>query len=114
MVINFSGHPTVASDVEVQLGSLPLEDSAKLEEAISAAIDGLPKKVIEASQIGRPITLILPGMSAACAVLLAAWHGRFGHFPAIWWAVRQEGAFVFTNRSRLDLQDVRHSARARR
>ncbi len=111
--INFSGHPASGFEFAPLVGvNLELSSGAALTSQLAAVLDELPMR--EDLERGAAAEVVLPGMAPAAGMLLALWHGRFGSFPRIAWAVRTDKGFVFTDESRADLQDVRLQARTSR
>ena len=110
--INFSGHPVAGFEVAPLVGAnLPTEGSA-LAETIREIILALPER--EALLAGAAAEIVLPGLSHAAAVVLSEYHGQFGGFPTIRWAVRGEKGFAWPDAARADLATVRESARTAR
>jgi hypothetical protein len=60
---------------------------------------------------GGRATVVLPGLAHVAGILLAEWHGQFGNWPTIRWAVRTEHGFVCSENSMADLNLVREFAR---
>ena len=109
-MINFSGHPVAGFEVAPLIGvNLPLDNAEGLIEAIGAVLDALPMR--DELKAGAATEVVLPGMSTACGVFLAQWHGRFGSFPKIRWAVRGDNGFEWPKDARADLQAIRLQAR---
>lgn len=90
-VINF-GHPLTeeqAEQLRQELGELTLLQPATthwdvdqpLAPQVQEALDGLGLTPEQWQTV--PIVLLLPTLHVAAAVMLAALHGRVGHFPAI-------------------------------
>ncbi len=71
-------------------------------------------KDFEALKGGETATIVLPSMSTACGIFLASWHGLFGSFPIINWAVRTEKGFEFLPELNADLQGLRNEVREKR
>ncbi|MES2087949.1 MAG: CRISPR-associated protein Csx15 [Patescibacteria group bacterium] len=110
--INFSGHPVAGFDVAPLVGAnLPFE-AATLAETVRELILALPGR--DELLKGAKAEIILPGLGSAVAVLLAEWHGQFGNWPSIRWAVRGEKGFTWPDEARVDLNSVRESARTAR
>jgi hypothetical protein len=112
MKVNFSGHPVAGFDVAPFVGvNLPLE-AKPLVEQIHKALLALPDR--QALLQGAQAEIILPGMSGAAGVLLAEWHGLFGSFPTIRWAIKGPNGFAWPEEGRADLQVIRLDARTMR
>lgn len=63
----------------------------------------------------EPVIVVLPALSAAATVMLAALHGRMGQFPAIVRIVPQQGPLGgFRFAELIDLNAVRAAGRLRR
>lgn len=112
--INLSGHPVAGFPLAPWVGvNLPVgETLAPLVAVVKAMLADLPCDA--ELKTGAPATVILPGMAPAAAVLLAEWHGRYGSFPTIRWAVRGATGFVWPETAKADLQTVRLDARTGR
>jgi len=111
--INFSGHPASGFEIAPLIGvNLSLEDAGELASQLASVLDELPC-FTELKQ-GATAEVVLPGMSTACGVFLALWHGRFGSFPTIRWAVRGPEGFGWPESARADLQELRLQARTSR
>ena len=88
MKYNFSGHPVVGFPLAPFIGvNFPKEGSALIEQ-IRQVILRLENR--EKLMEGVIPEIILPGYSQAAAILLAEWHGQYGCFPKIRWAVREK------------------------
>ncbi|MBU2542281.1 hypothetical protein KJ785_01825 [Patescibacteria group bacterium] len=112
-LINFSGHPVAGFDVAPLVGvNIPMDNVEGLTDALASVIDGLP--MVEDLKAGATAEVVLPGMSTACGVFLCLWHGRFGNFPKIRWAVRGPNGFEWPEAARADLQAIRLQARTAR
>ncbi|MSU75112.1 MAG: hypothetical protein EXS55_01170 [Candidatus Magasanikbacteria bacterium] len=110
--INFSGHPVTGFEIAPFVGAnLPMEGSA-LAEYVRETLLALPGR--EELLKGETVELVLPGMSSVAGVLLAEWHGQYGSFPTIRWAVRGAAGFEWPETAISDLQEVRTSARTAR
>lgn len=119
-VLNF-GHPLHA-DAEAQLRHLVgefetesvsahLDFETELAPQVQAALDGVALSREEWATM--PIVAILPGMSAAAALVVAELAGRTGALPRI--AVLSRGDDgVFRLKEIIDLQQGRNVARTRR
>lgn len=111
--INFSGHPVAGVEIAPLVGAnLPTATGEELTQFVSSVLDALPCR--EELECGAAAEVVLPGLAPVAGVLLALWHGRFGSFPAIKWSVRTEAGFVFTDKARADLQELRLQARTGR
>jgi len=91
---------------------LTISDSKELRAEILNVL--LALEDFEALKGGETATIVLPSMSTACGVFLASWHGLFGSFPVINWAVRTEKGFEFLPDLQADLQDLRNEVREKR
>lgn len=108
--INLSGHPVSGFDSTLVGVNLPMEDAATLVTKLTEVLLAHPCR--EGLLHGEAAEVVLPGMAPAAAIALAVWHGQFGQFPAVRWAVRgKEGAFTWPEAARCDLQNVRTEAR---
>lgn len=111
--INFSGHPVQGYEVAPLVGvNLPVDLGEALTEALSRVLDSLP--MAAELRHGAAAEVILPGMANATGVFLALWHGRFGSFPSIRWAVRGADGFGWPDSARVNLQELRLQARTAR
>lgn len=113
-ILNFSGHPATIDGVTYPplFGNLTITDSQELQKEVLATLLRLDD--FEALKSGALATVILPSMSTACGIFLATWHGLFGSFPAIAWAIRTENGFEFLPDLRTDLQSLRNEVRGKR
>lgn len=112
MKINFSGHPVPGFTVAPFVGvNLPLE-VGPLTEKIRETLATLPGR--EELLAGAAAEVVLPGMSGAAGVMLAEWHGQFGSFPTIRWAIKGPTGFAWPEEGKADLQAIRISARTAR
>jgi hypothetical protein len=109
-VVNLSGHPITDASVEViegpVVGNVKMDDPSSVEDAAN--------KLAQVAAQHEGVPVVLPGMAPLAAAVLAKIHGRTGSFPTIRWAVRVDGAFVFTEAAVLDLHTVRTEARLTR
>ena len=113
MKINFSGHPVNGFDVAPLVGAnLPLQEGEELAEYIREILLSLPGR--DELVRGAAAEVIPPGMAPAVGVLLSEWHGQFGGFPTIRWAVRGDNGFEWPDSAVSNLADVRESARTAR
>lgn len=110
---NFSGHPIEGMDLAPFIGvNLPNEADA-LVMIIREILLHLPYR--ESLLRGEAAEVVLPGLSPAAAIFLAEWHGQFGNWPSIRWAVkREQGGFAYPNSATADLNEVRANARVAR
>ena len=91
--INFSGHPVSGFQIAPFVGAnLPTEASA-LAETVRETLLSLPER--ETLLRGEQAEVILPGLAHAAGHVLAEWHGQFGGFPVIRWAVRNDATKGF-------------------
>lgn len=109
---NFSGHPVAGFDVAPFIGVNFPNDAESLVDLMRATCKTLPGR--DALLAGEKGEVVLPGLAHAAAVLLAEWHGQFGQFPRIRWAVRGESGFAWPEEARCNLNAVRHEAREER
>ncbi len=110
--INFSGHPVAGFEIAPFVGAnLPVE-SGSLAETVRETLLALPER--EELLRGGAAEIILPGLAHAAAHVLAEWHGQFGGFPVIRWAVRGEKGFEWPETAVSNLAAVRESARTAR
>ncbi len=114
ITLNFSGHPATIDGVTYAplFGNLTISDRKELQKEIIEVLLGLEE--FEALKGGETATIVLPSMSTACGLFLASWHGLFGSFPIINWAVRTEKGFEFLPELNTDLQDLRNEVREKR
>jgi len=113
--INFSGHSVEGFEIAPLVGvNLPMETSDGLKSALQECFKSIPEEMRSLLEKGKVAEVILPGMAPASAVLLAEWHGRFGSFPVIRWAVRGPEGFNWPEEATTDLQTLREQARLRR
>ncbi len=114
ITLNFSGHPATLKGVTYAplFGNLTISDRKELQKEILEVLLGLEE--FEALKGGETATIILPSMSTACGVFLASWHGLFGSFPIINWAIRTDKGFEFLPDLQADLQDLRNEVREKR
>jgi len=111
--VNFSGHPVAGFEVAPLVGAnLPTTTGKDLAEYIREILLSLPSR--DSLLSGAAAEVILPGMAAAAAVVLAEWHGQYGAFPRIRWAVRGPSGFEWPEAASADLQSIRTSARTAR
>lgn len=111
--INFSGHPVAGYTLAPFVGvNLPMQPTEELVAVVSKALLELPCK--EELLQGESVEVILPGMSPVAGILLAQWHGLFGRFPTIRWAVRTKEGFVWPDDTCCSLDDIRFRARTLR
>ena len=112
--LNFSGHPATIQGVTYAplFGNLTISDRKELQKEILEVLLGLEE--FEALKGGETATIVLPSMSTACGIFLASWHGLFGSFPIINWAVRTDKGFEFLPELNTDLQDLRNEVREKR
>lgn len=112
--INFSGHPITGFSIAPLVGAnLPVTDGARLAAYLREILLALPER--EDLLRGAGAEIILPGMTCAAGILLAEWHGQFGSFPVIRWAVTgNDRSFSWPEATVMDLQGVRNSARTAR
>ena len=84
---NFSGHPVRGFDIAPFFGTEFPTAGEELQQVMREILLALPhRKDLLAGEIAE---VILPGLSQAAAILLAEWHGQYGNFPRIRWAVRE-------------------------
>lgn len=112
MRFNFSGHPVAGFEIAPLVGANLPVDGPSLAATVREVLLALPGR--EELLAGAAAEVILPGLSHAAGVMLAEWHGQFGSFPVIRWAVRGEKGFSWPEEAILDLADVRESARTAR
>ena len=113
MKYNFSGHPVSGGfDVAPLVGANLPTESESLSAYLREILLALPGRE-ELLKGARP-EIILPGLSYAAGILLAEWHGQFGSFPNIRWAVRGADGFTWPEEATVNLADVRESARTAR
>ena len=110
---NLSVHPIEGMDLAPFIGvNLPNEANA-LVMTIREILLHLPYR--ESLLRGEAAEVVLPGLSAAAAIFLAEWHGQFGNWPSIRWAVKkEEGGFAYPPTAMADLNEVRANARIAR
>lgn len=110
--VNFSGHPVAGFEVAPLVGANLPQEGANMALYLREVILALPER--EALLKGEAAEVILPGLAHAAGALLAEWHGQFGSFPRIRWAVRGADGFTWPDSAALNLFDVRESARTAR
>lgn len=110
--INFSGHPVDSFEVSPFVGINLPTDGKNLASLCRETLLSLPGR--EGLLKGDQAEIILPGLSQAAGTLLAEWHGQFGGFPNVQWSVRGETGFTWPEEAKLNLADVRESARTAR
>lgn len=112
---NFSGHPVKdiqGFDIAPLVGANLPNDGASLAAFVRETLLALPGRAeILAGDVPE---VILPGLSQAAAVFLAEWHGQFGNWPMIRWAVRGPSGFTWPDEAAADLNEIRNSARTAR
>jgi hypothetical protein len=114
-MINFSGHPVPGIDCAPLVGvNIPTNNGDELKKFIRETLKGLPDGIREKLLVGAQATIVLPGLSHASGVLLAEWHGQFGSFPKIVWAVRGPDGFQWPPDAAVDLDELRLEARTQR
>jgi len=113
-ILNFSGHPAIVNGTTHQpkVGMLDQTSPETLINQLETILLELDE--FEDLKAGQTATIILPSMSTAVAPFLAIWHGLFGTFPIIRWAVRTETGFVFEPDLQIDLQNLRNEVRTKR
>ena len=113
MNYNFSGHPVANFSVAPFVGvNLPM-DGESLSAYVRETLLSLPGRTELLA--GAQAEIVLPGIAQAAGILLAEWHGQFGGFPMIRWAVRGEGgSFAWPDNAKADLAVIRESARTAR
>ena len=110
ILINFSGHPVAGFEVAPLVGvNLDLSSGEVIQEQVRDLLLGLEQ--VSALKAGVSATIILPGMAPFAAAILSGWHGCFGTFPTIRWALRGPGGFEWPEEATLDLQAARLAAR---
>ena len=110
--INFSGHPVAGFEIAPFVGANLPTSGRELAETVRETLLALPGR--EELLAGAGAEVILPGLSHAAGVLLAEYHGQFGNWPTIRWAVRGEKGFTRPDEAGADLNAVRESARTAR
>jgi hypothetical protein len=88
------------------------DDEAPLAPQVERLLDSLELSATDWQT--RPIGIVPPALAPACAALLAALHGRTGHFPpVVRIAPRSEGAVTsYVVGEVLDLDGIRRQGRA--
>lgn len=114
--INFSGHSVDVEGFDISpLVGINLPTTAdELVLAIRNTLSCIPDPEKRALEKGASAEIILPGMAHAAAILMAEWHGKFGSFPNVRWAVRGAEGFAWPDNALVDLQGIRDSARTSR
>lgn len=107
--INFSGHPVDGFELSPLVGVNLSSNGQELAEQIREVVSSLPQR--EDLLRGAAAEIVLPGFSQATGTLLAEWHGQFGGFPTVRWAVRGAEGFSWPDTAKLNLADVRLQAR---
>jgi len=90
-IINFS-HPLTVNQ-KLELAKWLQVDEFKVTEVavqfrIRDAFEGQVAEMLDQANVSQGdvdlgVVVMLPALSAAAAVLVAEWHGRFGHFPTV-------------------------------
>jgi hypothetical protein len=106
---NFSGHPVEGIEFAPFIGINFGSSAESIREVIQKTLTGLPNR--NALLRGERASIVLPGWTHVGAILLAEWHGQFGNWPTIRWAVRTENGFSYTDDSTADLNAIRELAR---
>jgi len=110
---NFTGHPVAGFKVAPLVGAnLPMNSGEELAAYVREILLSLPGR--EELLRGAAAEIALPGMSPAAGILIAEWHGQFGGFPRIRWAVRGSAGFEWPEAASADLAAIRESARTAR
>jgi hypothetical protein len=109
---NFSGHPVADFEVAPLVGANLPADGPGIAETLRETLLALPGR--EAILRGESAEVVLPGLSQAAAILLAEWHGQFGNWPHIRWAVRGADGFSWPETAKANLNEIRESARTAR
>jgi len=120
--LNLSGHPVRGFDLAPLVGeNIPMTSADALVDVIRETLRALPcRETLRALPCraellhGASAEVILPGMTCAAGVLLAEWHGAFGSFPTVRWAVRGESGFEWPDEAKVDLNQVRLDSRSDR
>ena len=112
MRYNFSGHPVSEIQYAPFIGVEFPSDVDGLTELIRDTLIDLPQR--DEILAGAIPEVILPGLSNATAILLAEWHGQFGNFPSIRWAVRIDTGYQYPDDAKADLNKIRDQARTTR
>lgn len=109
---NFSGHPVAGFEIAPFVGANLPADGESLRAYVRETLLSLPGR--EDLLRGASAEVVLPGLSQAAGIVLAEWHGQFGSFPSIRWAVRTDQGFTWPDTATADLADVRETARTAR
>jgi len=109
---NFTGHPVEGFSVAPFVGVNFPSDGPALAETIREVLLAIPGR--EELLAGAAAEIALPGLAHAAGILLAEWHGQFGAFPNIRWAVRGDAGFTWPDTATANLADIRESARTAR
>jgi hypothetical protein len=109
--INFSGH-WIDGFLNPLVGvNSTMDNASTLADEIKDLLTDLPwhKDLLA----GAPALVVMPGPSGMAAVLLAIWHGLYGHFPQTIWQVRDPvtGKFGLSEATQIDLQVLRNNSR---
>lgn len=118
-IINLSGHPVdqkkhdgrIIRSEKVQIPPECLIIPERLYQFLNDILFKLfqEKQLRIAGERGR-LSYILPGMSQAAGIVLAIHHGKFGHFPKVFYFIRRKDEFSITDQC-LELQNIREKAR---
>ncbi len=109
---NLSGHMAVGYEVAPLVGVEWSHDTTALESEVREVVLALPHR--DRLLRGEPAQVILPSWSPAAALILAEWHGQFGSWPIVQWAVPGAHGFEYRSTSVCDLNRIRQTARLRR
>jgi len=80
-------------------------------EQVHAELKKLDADLLERAKKGESLTIMLPGMGTAAAVVLATLHGITGHWPNVRYPVRTEQGFTWPEEAVIDLNNVRLNCR---
>lgn len=102
---------SIGEDLEVQ----PIAVDLDLQSPLVPQVEAILAQCELSSDQWQTESILInpPGMANCATILVAAIHGRMGHFPAILRMVQRDDR-KFHLAEIIDLQDVRNEARTRR
>lgn len=105
-VVNASGHPIVADQLEVVKVVPPPHINPSWTDGVLETARQMAKEAAPYVRDGAAIAL--PGLSYLAAAFLAALHREVGKFPPIIWSVRPEGEsrYIWDPKFSIDLEEV--------
>lgn len=119
LIIDMSGHPELVEkganlwilnpQYDTESASRLSSDVEKQFLTMMEEMTPAQRKIIKSGKF----ILVLPGLFAATATMLAIVHGIAGHFPKILWSTRCDDGFKLIDNA-LPLQSIREAMRSRR